>query len=113
MTLTTIQNNIVPVFVAYEVHDEYGRNKSVLSLHRTKADAEVAARNKGWYGGPGDVQMKHAIEDGLDLYLLADFRPTCYADVTELRERQRQRAVEAALAKLTPEEIEALKGEFK
>lgn len=113
MTLTAIQQAIIPVFCAYEVKDEYGRNKSLLSVHRTREEATVAAHRQGYYGGAGDVQMKHAIEDGLNLYILADFHPTCYADVTELRERQRQRAVEAVLAKLTQEDIAALKGEFK
>lgn len=110
MTLTAIQNNIVPVFVAYEVHDEYGRHKTQLSVHRNKQDAEFAAKNKGWYGGQGDVQHKHAIEDGLDLYLLVDYRPTCFADVTAKREAERQAKLEIALAKLTPEEILLIKG---
>ena len=70
MSLTNIQNNIIPVFVAYAVDDEYCRVKRMLSVHRNKSDAEFAAKNQGWYGGPGDVQMKHAIEDGLDLYIL-------------------------------------------
>lgn len=113
MSLTNIQNNIVPVFCAYEVHDEYGRHKTLISVHRTKSDAEFASKNKGWYGGPGDVQMKHAVEDGLDLYILADFRPVCYADVTAKREAERKAKVEAAMAKLTPEEVALLKGEFK
>lgn len=113
MGLTDIQNAIVPVFAAYEVHDEFGRRLTLLGLYRTKVDAELAAYGHGWYGGPGSVMMKHAIEDGLNLYLLDGFHPVCYADVLELRERQRVRAVEVALAKLTPEEIEVLKGEFK
>lgn len=111
--LTNIQSNIVPVFVAYEVHDEYGRHKTMISVHRNKIDAEFASKNKGWYGGPGDVQMKHAIEDGLDLYILADYHPTCFADVTAKREAERKAKVEAAMAKLTPEEVTLLKGEFK
>lgn len=113
MSLTNIQNNIVPVFVAFEVHDEYGRHKTMISVHRNKQDAEFASKNKGWYGGPGDVQMKHAIEDGLDLYILETLHPTCFADVTAKREAERQAKVEVAMAKLTPEEIALLKGEFK
>lgn len=113
MSLTTIQSNIIPVFVAYAVNDEYGRNKRLLSVHRNKSDAEFAAKGQGWYGGPGDVQMKHAVEDGLDLYVLESLHPTCFADVTAKREAERKAKVEAAMAKLTPEEVALLKGEFK
>lgn len=110
MSLTNIQTNIVPVFCAYEVHDEYGRSKSLLSIHRNKTDAEFASKNKGWYGGPGDVKMKHAIEDGLDLYLLEAYTPYCFADVTAKREAEKKAKLEVALAKLTPEEIALIKG---
>lgn len=110
MSLTNIQNNIVPVFIAYEVHDEYGRHKTQLSVHRNKQDAEFTAKNKGWYGGQGDVQHRFAIEDGLDLYVLVDFHPTCFADVTAKREAEKQAKLEVALAKLTPEEITLIKG---
>jgi hypothetical protein len=111
--LTDIQSAIVTVFVAYEVHDEFGRCRSMLSVHRHKHEAEFAAKNKGWYGGPGDVKQKHAIEDGPDLYILEGYTPTCFADVTAQREAERKARVEAAMAKLTPEEIALLKGEFK
>lgn len=111
--MTNIQNNIVPVFVTYAVGDKYGRLKRMLSVHRNRADAEFAAKNQGWYGGPGDVQMKHAIKDGLDLYILADIRPTCFSDVAAEREAERQAKVKAAMAKLTTEELELLKGDFK
>lgn len=108
--LTAVQSNIIPVFCAYEVHDEYGRSKSLLSIHRNKPDAEFAAKNKGWYGGFGDVKMKHAVEDGLDLYLLEAYTPYCFHDVTEQREAEKQAKLEVALAKLTPEEIALIKG---
>lgn len=110
MSLTNIQNNIIPVFCAYEVHDEYGSRKSLISIHRNKADAEFASKNRGWYGGPGDVKMKHAIEDGLDLYLLEEYTPHCFADITAKREAEKQAKLEAAMAKLTPEEIALIKG---
>jgi hypothetical protein len=110
MSLTNIQNNIIPVFCAYEVHDEYGRSKSLLSIHRNKSDAEFAAKRAGWYGGPGDVQHKHAIEDGLDLYILESYTPRCFADVAAQREAEKQAKLEVALAKLTPEEIALIKG---
>jgi hypothetical protein len=111
MSLTDIQNNIIPVFCAYEVHDEYGRNKTLMSIHRTKQEAELAAVRKGYYGGPGDVQMKHAIEDGLDLYLLVGFAPSCFADVTAQREAARKVKLDAIKAKLTKEELEILMGD--
>lgn len=110
MSLTSIQNRIIPVFVAYAVSDEFGRVKKQLSVHRNKQDAEFATRNQGWYGGPGCVQHKHAIEDGLDLYVLADYNPTCFADVAAQREAEKQAKLEVALAKLTPEEIALIKG---
>lgn len=113
MTLTYIQDNIIPVFCAYEVHDEYGRHKTLMSIHRNRQEAEFAIIGKGWYGGSGDVQHKHAIEDGLDLYLLEGYTPTCFADVTEQRAKVKAEKIAKALAKLTPEEIELIKGEFK
>ncbi|QXV71812.1 hypothetical protein psageK4_158 [Pseudomonas phage psageK4] len=110
MTLTTIQDAIVPVFVAYTTTDEWGRIGTMIGVYRTEDDAKVAAHKKGWYGSDGRVMMKHAVEDGLDLYVLEGFLPLCYTDVTELREAQRKAKLEAALAKLTPEEIALIKG---
>lgn len=111
MSLTKVKESIIPVFCAYEVHDEYGNRKTLLSIHRNKADAEFAAKNQGWWGGPGDVQMKHAIEDSLDLYLLNGFKSYCFADVSEQRAADKKAKLEAALVKLTPEEIALIKGD--
>lgn len=111
MTLSIIQQSIIPVFCAYEIHDEYGIHKTLVSIHRNKPDAEFAAKGKGWYGGMGCVAMKHAIEDGLDLYLLSDYNAHCFADVTERRAAEKKAKLDAVLAKLTPEEIALIKGE--
>lgn len=113
MTLSIIQKKIIPVFCAYEVHDEFGNCKTLLSIHRNKPDAEFASKNTGWYGGSGDVQMKHAIEDGLDLYLLNSPFPYCFSDVTEKRDLEKKAKLEAALSKLTIEEIDLIKGSLK
>jgi hypothetical protein len=110
MTLSYIQDKIVPVYAAYTTQDEWGRIGSLIGLYRTEQDAKIGADRKGWYGSDGRVVMKHAIEDGLDLYLLEGFLPVCYTDVTEQREEIRKRKLEAALAKLTPEEIALIKG---
>lgn len=110
MTLTTIQDAIIPVFVAYTTTDEWGRLGAMLGVFRSKQDGEVAAHKRGWYGSDGRVVMKHAVEDGLNLYILEDFTPTCFMDVTEQRAAQQKAKLEAAMAKLTPEEIALIKG---
>lgn len=102
----------VEVYAAYEVHDEYGRNKSLIGVCRTAEEAEVLVKGKGWWGGPGMWVKMRAIEDGLDLYLLSYREALCFQDVSELREKQRKEKIDAIKAKLTKEELELLKGEL-
>lgn len=106
--MSPIKDAIIPVFIAYEVHDEYGRCRTLRSVHRNREDAKLAAANLGWYGGPGDVDHGFAIEDGDDLYILKSIHPECFYDVAHLREQKKKQAIETAMSKLTPEEIELL-----
>lgn len=109
MTLTVIQDSIIPVFAAYSVNDEYSRSIRLLSLHRTKEDAEVACHRQGYYGGPGKVLMKHAIQDGDKLYLLEDFKVHEFSDVTEKRLELEKIKLSEILGKLSESEVELLK----
>jgi hypothetical protein len=113
MTLTVIQDAIIPVFAAYRVHDEYGNRTTLISIHRTKEDAGVATYREGWYGGPGKVITKHAIEDGENLYILESLQPFQFKDVTEQRAELARIKVNQILSKLTEAEIQVLKDNLK
>lgn len=108
--MSSLRNNIVKAFAVYTTNDEWGRIGSLVGIYRNFPDAKVGAQGQGWYGSEGRIMEKTVLEDGYDLYVLETEKPMCYVDVEELREAARQKALEAALAKLTPEEIALIKG---
>lgn len=113
MSLTQIEDAIIPVWVVYQTVDEYGRLGKLSGVFRTEQDANVGAVGEGWYGSNGKVIMKHAIEDGDYLYLMEGFGAQQFKDVTLLREKQLKNRINQVLSKLTEEEIILLKSELK
>lgn len=105
--------NIIPVWCVYETIDEYGRLGSLDSVYRTVNDAKLGAKGKGWYGGEGRVERKHAIEDGANLYILVSSDPYQFKDVAELMEKDKQERLERALSKLSEEERQLIKESIK
>lgn len=95
--------NIINVACVYETYDEYGRLGDLVVVCRNLADAEIAAKGKGWYGGQGRVLEKKAIQIGDDIYPLIDNNPWKFKDVEELRAKEKLKAFEDTLKKLTPE----------
>lgn len=108
-----IQEKIITVYCGYTTIDEYGRRGALIGVYRNREDANLGVSNQGWYGGPGDVVEKKAIQDGDDIYPLEVTRPWCFKDVEELREQRRKELLDAALAKLTPMELLLIKESVK
>lgn len=113
MSLAKIEDAIIPVLVVYQTVDEYGRLGSISGVFRTEEDADVGAVGQGWYGSKGKVIMKHAVQDGENLYILEGFGALQFKDVTVLREQQHKEKVNKLLSKLTEDEISLLRSELK
>lgn len=105
--------NIVTVACVYQTLDEYGRLGSLVCVCRNSSDGDIAAEGQGWYGGPGRVLEKKAIQVGDDLYPLITDQPWQFKDVEEDRAKQKQEAIKKTLSKLTPEEQQLLKEAWK
>lgn len=107
---TELEKCIVGVYAVYEIHDEYANRKTLRKICRTKHESEIASVGLGWYGGPGYVEKKMAIIDPEtgSVYLLVSSSAWEFEDVAKRKEEMKQRAKEAALAKLTPEERKLL-----
>jgi len=113
MTTINPKNAMIPVWCGYTTTNEYGHLGPLYGVYRTEDDANVGVLGIGWYGSSGRVIKKWALEYGYDLYILDNTEPTCFNDVTERREELRQHKIATALGKLTEEEIQILRGEFK
>ncbi len=98
--------NPVEVFRVRETDDD-GRPSNLVGYYREQLGAKVAAKGRGGYGAEGDIQPVKAIpaEDG-KFYILAE--PEAMVLDVDLIKLQKE-ARDAALAKLTPEEIALLK----
>ena len=101
---------ILEAFVVYETTDEWGRLGKMCGVCRTMKEAQTFAKGKGYYGSMGRIQESAAIDLSGNLYLLASPTPVVFEDVKALQEAEKQAKLAAALAKLTPEEIELIKG---
>lgn len=104
---------IIKVACVYQTLDEYGRLGSLVCVCRNSSDAEVAAKGRGWYGGSGRVVETTAIQNGDYLYPLMSDKPWQFKDVEEIRAKEKEKALEKALSKLTEEEQELLKEALK
>lgn len=113
MSLTPIQDAIIPVFIVYETIDEWGRKGGQVGVYRSRSDADRGAKRQGWYGSDGKVEHRLAVQDGDYLYVLEGMYPTQFKDVLDRIEEERVAKVATILAKLTDDEIALLKGEFK
>lgn len=101
--------DIIDVCCVYQTLDEYGRLGALVAVCRNIADANIAAKGQGWYGGSGRILEKKAIQDGDNLYPLISETPWTFKDVEELRAKEKQKVIDETLAKLTHEEQELIK----
>lgn len=84
-------NSLTQVFLAYQMLDD--RNgRQMIGIAKSKNVAKEIAKNKGWYGGDGEVEGPFIVCTTLEDYKLE----------VELQVRV------TALAKLTPKEKAAL-----
>jgi hypothetical protein len=92
-------------FTAHPTTDERGSLGPTIGVFRRRADADAAAMNRGAYGGNGVVRERYGIEANGRCWLLDD--PEGVLLDVDIAKRRKEIA-DAALAKLTPEEREAL-----
>lgn len=107
-TSQIIDGSIIDVWAAYETDDDRGRSSALIGVFRTQQAAKEAAKKRGFYGGPGNVEQRKAVWFADDqVYMLdrsAPFALSLGLDLIKTKEMRRK----AALAKLTDEEKELL-----
>lgn len=96
---------IISVWAVRAVHDD-NRTGGIVGLALTTAFAEEIAKGKGSWGGLGSITEQSAIvADAGEVFLLERREPyPVNVDLPKERERKRQ----AALAKLTEEDMKLL-----
>ena len=97
---------IEPIYVAYETDNEMGRRGGCCGMFTTERQATAAAAGKGYYGSQGSVVFETCINIDGKRFLLKSPEPI-EADV-DSKTFRKQQLRSSALAKLTPQEIEAL-----
>ena len=91
-------------FGAFPTTDEYGRHGPCIGWFSTEEAAKKRAKGKGWYGGDGAVDKCYTITVGGKTYRLEAKTPIKVDDT----DRKNDAIRKSVLAKLTPEEREAL-----
>lgn len=96
---------IKTVYQAATTVNEYGKIGDIIGYFTEEADAAIAAKGKGWYGGEGSITEAHVIVVGEKIYVLKNTEP-----VVIDRDLQKYKAElkENALKKLTIEERHVL-----
>lgn len=97
------------VYQIYEGGDEWG-NERPAEFYSTHTKATLAAKGRGAYGGNAKVETKYAVSFNGVVYVLADKNPI---DLDGQLAQRTENIRKQALAKLTPEEVEALKIKLK
>lgn len=97
---------IITVYAVYETTNEWGAHGALITVTEDKSKADAAAERRGWYNSKADIVEKPAalLDDGKVLLLHSAVSYPLDTDLpAELKARR-----EAALAKLSPEEIKLL-----
>ena len=108
LNLGPISGEIVTVWAACWSDDERGAHEP-RAYYLQESAAWARASKAGWYGADGSVSERRALRVGEDYYLLSKRTPTKVVDLAADKRREALKA--AALAKLKPEELEALLGD--
>jgi len=96
--------NIIQVWAAYKSLDERGTCGERVGVYSTKELASIGARDHGYWGGPGKVVPKKAIQhEGLVYLLEGEGEGASVGDQEVMAEFR-----EKVAAKLDPEERRAL-----
>lgn len=97
-----------PVFSVWSAHtsvNEMGTDGDLLGWFSTSKGATVAATDKGWWGGMGNVREHGAIKVDGKIYILHSKKPIEKLDSSHA---DKEKAIASARAKLTVAEREAL-----
>lgn len=99
--------NFLTVWAAYGGGTDILEPNELIGWFSEKSSAEKAARNQGWYGGPGRVASVEALcmDDSIYYALANSGKPIDLDDKKSKADNQRR---EQALSKLTQEDIELL-----
>lgn len=99
--------SIIEAFEVFHTVDDRGSCGASVGIFSTRAIAEIAAKDKGWYGGNGHIQSVIClrITQTEDVFKLAEEEPI---EIDVNAEEENERVRKAALDKLSREEILAL-----
>ena len=91
----------------YSAHGDGGERGigPVIGYCSTKSRADAIAKGKAWYGGNGFVGRETAVKIDGAVYVLASSKPV---DLDSEKAAQDAAIKEAAIAKLSPEELRVL-----
>lgn len=101
---------IVAGWAVYETVDDRGMRGGIVAVARTKGIAQQMAKGKGWYGGDGEIEEAQVLcwrKGEVPMYFVVEAGQYVPALDTDLPKELRKRK-EAALAKLTEEDIQIL-----
>ncbi|HCX24430.1 MAG TPA: hypothetical protein DHN29_21100 [Cytophagales bacterium] len=104
---------IIDVWVVHETIDDRGHLGGLVGVTSSKQDANIIAKDQGWYGGPGNIRKQKAISVGVDnggsykerVWLLDGKEPI---DLDGKLKAKKEEIRKKALEKLDPEERAAL-----
>lgn len=99
---------IETVWTAHSSDDERGASAVLLGIFTDEEHAKEAAHMKGWYGGDGNVEKRKALLLSDGQALLLDRKVYYPVTLDANLPQEREVKFQAALAKLTPEEIDLL-----
>ena len=98
-------HNIIKIWSAYETIDDRGNIGACLGRFSCEQYAKEAAKNRGWYGGDGDVKESSAIKVDGKIYGLASPNPI---DLDRRNAIADEVLKQQTLAGLTPEQKRVL-----
>ncbi len=94
--------HVINAFAVYSTVDEYGRRGGLVGVFTHESDADNRANSSGWFGGRGEKVPVTVFIDGDKNYMAERISEIDLLD-TDLPQLRRSQ-IEAAKAKLTPEE---------
>lgn len=94
------------VWVVKEVINEYGRVGRTVGVFINEEGAKIAARNKGWWGGEGEITKKPGMLNPVNRKEVIVIDMIIEPDIDLIEAAKKDRA--AAIAKLIPRERELL-----
>lgn len=106
----SIVPNIIKVFAAYKVNDEYHRDRVLLGYFTIREDAVETVKGQGWYGGNGDVDEAWVLRPSAteNYVLTSPYSVQLNVNLVELKKNRKRAAIEKLKATLSDYEMNEL-----